>query len=86
MIVEFSVFDTKDFSIEHLFDSEINANLIEDFEAGNTGKWAFLDCRVSKSNLCSSTSNPNTMRGACLCIKRSDDFFLQYTKKSPCRI
>lgn len=35
MIVEFSVFDTKDFSIEHLFDSEINANLIEDFEAGN---------------------------------------------------
>ena len=35
MIVEFSVFDTPYFSIEHLFDSDVNAHLIEGFEAGN---------------------------------------------------
>ena len=35
MIVEFSVFDTPYFSIEHLFDSDANAHLIEGFEAGN---------------------------------------------------
>ncbi|MBQ6781952.1 MAG: hypothetical protein IJP62_12115 [Treponema sp.] len=35
MITEFSVFDTKYFSVEHLFDSDENAGLIADFEAGN---------------------------------------------------
>lgn len=35
MIVEFSVFDTSDFSVEHLFESAENAKLIEEFEAGN---------------------------------------------------
>lgn len=31
MIVEFSVLDTDDFSIEHIFDSPENENLIADF-------------------------------------------------------
>lgn len=35
MIAEFSVFDTKDFSVEHLFDSPENSKLISAFEAGN---------------------------------------------------
>ncbi len=35
MIVEFSVFDTDDFSIEHIFDSLENENLISDFCALN---------------------------------------------------
>ncbi|MBO4321031.1 MAG: hypothetical protein J5857_11260 [Treponema sp.] len=35
MIVEFSVYDTPYFSVEHLFDSENNQKLIEEFEAGN---------------------------------------------------
>ena len=35
MITEFSVFDTKDFSVEHLFDSPENIYLITEFEAGN---------------------------------------------------
>jgi hypothetical protein len=35
MIAEFSVFDTPNFSIEHIFDSEENAELITGFEAGN---------------------------------------------------
>ena len=35
MIAEFSVFDTKYFSVEHLFDSPENSKLISTFEAGN---------------------------------------------------
>jgi len=35
MIVEFSVYDTKDFSVEHLLDSDENLKLIKNFEAGN---------------------------------------------------
>lgn len=33
MITEFSVFDTKDYSVEHLFDSPENMDLIAEFEA-----------------------------------------------------
>ena len=35
MIVEFSVVDTKDFTIEHLFDSPENQDLIANFQATN---------------------------------------------------
>lgn len=35
MIVEFSVIDTKDFTIEHLFDSPENQDLIANFQATN---------------------------------------------------
>ena len=35
MIVEFSVVDTKDYTIEHLFDSPENQDLIANFEATN---------------------------------------------------
>ena len=35
MIVEFSVLDTEDFTIEHLFDSTENENLIAEFSALN---------------------------------------------------
>lgn len=38
MIVEFSVFDTEYFSIEHLLDSPNNFALIDEFEAGNDAK------------------------------------------------
>lgn len=36
MIVEFSVVDTKDFTIEHLFDSPENQDLIANFQATNS--------------------------------------------------
>ena len=33
MIAEFSIFDTKDYSVEHLFDSPENKDLIAEFKA-----------------------------------------------------
>ncbi|MBR6198758.1 MAG: hypothetical protein IKQ61_00690 [Spirochaetales bacterium] len=35
MIVEFSVYDTSDYSVEHLLDSSNNLRLIQEFEVGN---------------------------------------------------
>ena len=35
MIVEFSVYDTPDYSVEHLLDSSNNLRLIQEFEVGN---------------------------------------------------
>ena len=38
MIVEFSVYDTNSYTIEHLLDSKENAELIEQFEVGKNIK------------------------------------------------
>lgn len=38
MIVEISVVDTADFSVEHIFDSSENKNLVFDFKALNGAK------------------------------------------------
>ena len=38
MIVEFSVYDTNSYTIEHLLDSKENAELIEQFEVGKNVK------------------------------------------------
>ena len=38
MIVEFSVYDTNSYTIEHLLDSKENAELIEQFEVGKNAK------------------------------------------------
>lgn len=35
MIVEFSILDTEDFTIEHIFDSSENEKLISEFSALN---------------------------------------------------
>ena len=38
MIVEFSVYDTNSYTVEHLLDSKENAELIEQFEVGKNAK------------------------------------------------
>ncbi|WP_294115863.1 hypothetical protein [uncultured Fibrobacter sp.] len=49
MIVEFSVVDTKDFSVEHLFDSPENLDLIAKFQATNGA--AGLECYLKNQSV-----------------------------------